>query len=100
MAFSPISDSIPRTDKRDLLDKLKRIEGRVKGIMKMVEDDRHVEDVMIQFTATYEAMRVAMKILIKKHMEDSIAKGLISTNSDKRNETYDKLLSDIFKYVR
>ena len=100
MALAYTKESITKEEKKDLLDKLNRIEGRIRGISKMVEDERQVEDIMMQITASYEALRVSMKTLIKKHMEDSITKGLISTNQIKRDETYEKLLNDIFKYVR
>ena len=66
----------------------------------MINDERQTEELMMQLAATYESMRVAMKILVKQHMENSISKGLISTNTDKKNEAYDRLLNDIFKYVR
>ena len=94
-----MKDTITKEDKKNVLEKLKRIEGRIKGISTMVEDERQVQDIMMQVTASYEALRIVMKTLIK-HMEDSIAKGLISTNQEKRDETYEKLLNDIFKYVR
>ena len=100
MAISIINKSLSNTDKTDITDKLKRVEGRIKGIVKMINDERQTEDVMMQLAATYESMRVAMKILIKQHMENSMSKGLISTNTVKKNEAYDRLLNDIFKYVR
>jgi len=100
MALAFMKDTITKEDKKNVLEKLKRIEGRIKGISTMVEDERQVQDIMMQVTASYEALRIVMKTLIKKHMQDSIAKGLISTNQEKRDETYEKLLNDIFKYVR
>ncbi len=98
LAYKP--EKISKDEKKELITKLNRIEGRIKGIAKMVEDERKTEDVMMQISASYESLRIVMKTLIKNHMEDSITKGLISTNNDKKNETYEKLLNDIFKYVR
>ena len=100
MALAYKQESITKENKKDLLDKLKRIEGRVRGIGNMVEDNRDIVDIMMQVTASYEALRVVMKSLIKKHMEDGVNKGLISTNATKRDEAYDLLINDIFKYVR
>ena len=82
MALAFMKDTITKEDKKNVLEKLKRIEGRIKGISTMVEDERQVQDIMMQVTASYEALRIVMKTLIKKHMEDSIAKGLISTNQE------------------
>ena len=66
MALAYAKETITTDEKKELIEKLHRIEGRIKGITKMVDDDRQVNDIMIQVTASYEALRVAMKILIKK----------------------------------
>ena len=100
MALAFTKESITKEDKKNILDKLNRIEGRIRGIGNMVENERQIEEIMMQMTASYEALRVVMKTLIKKHMEESVTKGLISTNQVKRDESYDKLINDIFKYVR
>ena len=100
MALAFKSENMTKEDKKNLLDKLNRIEGRIRGIGNMVENERQVEEIMMQVAASYEALRIVMKTLVKKHMEESVAKGLISTNQVKRDESYDKLLNDIFKYVR
>jgi len=100
MALAYKSDVITKDEKKELLNKLNRIEGRIRGISKMVEDNRQVEDVMMQISASYEALRVVMKQLVKKQMEEGVTKGLISTNQAKRDEAYEKLINDIFKYVR
>jgi|SaaInlStandDraft_7_1057024.scaffolds.fasta_scaffold283420_1 CsoR family transcriptional regulator, copper-sensing transcriptional repressor len=100
MALAIKHEMITKEEKKDVLDKLKRIEGRIRGIAVMIEDSRDIEDVMMQVSASYEALRVVMKSLVKKHMEQSVSKGLISTNSAKRDEAYDHLINDIFKYVR
>ncbi|MEK9728133.1 MAG: metal-sensitive transcriptional regulator [Candidatus Margulisiibacteriota bacterium] len=100
MALAYTNEMITKEDKKNLIEKLNRIEGRIKGIRNMVENERQVEEIMMQVAASYEALRVVMKTFIKKHMEESVAKGLISTNQSKRDETYDKLINDIFKYVR
>ena len=100
MALAYKSDVITKDEKKELLNKLNRIEGRIRGIAKMVDDERQVEDIMMQISASYEALRIVMKQLIKKQMEDGVTKGLISTNPAKRDEAYEKLINDIFKYVR
>ena len=100
MALAYAKETITKEEKKELIEKLNRIEGRVRGINKMVEDDRNVEDIMMQVTATYESLRVVMKTLVKKHMEDFITKGIISTNQQKRDEAYNQLINDLFKYTR
>ena len=100
MALAYKTETITKEEKKELVDKLNRIEGRIRGISKKVEDDRLVEDIMMQVTAAYESLRVAMKSLIKKHMEEFVTKGLISTNQQKRDDAYNQLINDLFKYTR
>ena len=100
MSLAYATETLKKDDKKDLIEKLNRIEGRIRGISKMVDNERQIEDIMMQISASYESLRVVMKQLVKKHMEDSVTKGLISTNQTKRDEAYDKLVSDIFKYVK
>ncbi len=100
MALAYKQETLTKDEKKDILNKLKRVEGRIKGIGSMVEDDRSAEDVMMQLTASYESLRVIMKQLVKKHIEEGLNKGLISSNTTKRDEAYDKLVNDIFKYSR
>ena len=95
MALAYKTETITKEEK-ELVDKLNRIEGRIRGITKMVEDDRQVEDIMMQVTATYESLRVAMKSLVRKHMEEFVSKGLISTNQQKRDDAYNQLINDLF----
>ena len=58
----------------------------------MVADDRNIEDILMQVTATYESIRVAMKTLIKKHMEEYITKGLRPINRKKTTLTMNSLI--------
>ncbi len=66
----------------------------------MINDNRSIEDVMMQLSSSYESIRVVMKHLIKKHMKNSMNKGLVSTNPSKRDEAYNDLVGTIFKYIR
>lgn len=100
MALAYKQETITKEEKKEILSKLKRVEGRIKGIATMIEDERNTEDVMMQLTASYESLRVIMKHLVKKHIEDGLNKGLISSNTAKRDEAYEKLVNDIFKYSR
>ena len=59
--------------------RLKRIEGQVKGITKMVEEGRECEDVLIQMKAVQGALRSTAALLLVEHMDhcvkDAIASG-------------------------
>jgi len=67
------------TDKDDLLRRLRRVEGQVRGIAQMVEDDRYCIDVLTQITAATRAMQsVAVKMLddhLRHCVADAVAAG-------------------------
>ena len=60
-------------DKKDLLNRLKRIEGQVRGIHKMIEEDRYCVDIMLQVSATKAAMQKVGLTLLENHTRGCVA---------------------------
>ena len=56
-------------DKAALNRRLKRIEGQVKGIQKMVEDDRYCSDIIIQLSASMHSLKSLGNNMLKSHMK-------------------------------
>lgn len=54
-------------DKKKLLTRLRRIEGQVRGIQKMVEDDRYCIDIMMQINAIHSGMKQVSYSLLEDH---------------------------------
>ncbi|MDA1354240.1 MAG: metal-sensitive transcriptional regulator [bacterium] len=89
------------TTKRDqALNKLKRVEGRVRGLIGMVEEGRDCEDILMQISATQEALRIAGKQFIQNYLEENVMRGLTATNSEKRDDAYEELLGVLYKYIK
>ncbi len=71
----------PRTDgeKQAVLNRLKRIEGQVRGIQKMVENDRYCVDILVQISAINKAINKVGYSLMERHthhcVADAIQKG-------------------------
>ncbi|UOR11149.1 metal-sensing transcriptional repressor [Halobacillus amylolyticus] len=71
----------PRTDaeKQAVLNRLKRIEGQVRGIQKMVENDRYCVDILVQISAINKAINKVGYSLLERHthhcVADAIKKG-------------------------
>ena len=63
-----------RTEKeyKDLLNRLSRIEGQVRGIKRMVEDGRDCSEVLIQLSAVKSAINNTGKIILQDHIEHCI----------------------------
>ncbi len=58
---------MPQDGKADLIKRLKRIEGQMRGVQKMVEDDRACEEILHQLSAVSEAVRSASMIVCEKY---------------------------------
>ncbi|SDJ78938.1 metal-sensing transcriptional repressor [Salimicrobium halophilum] len=65
----------PRTDeeKAKVLNRLKRIEGQVRGIQKMVEEDRYCVDILVQISAIDSALNKVGHSLMERHTHHCVA---------------------------
>ena len=61
----------PQETKR-LLDRLARVEGQVRGLRKMLEDDRCCEDVLTQLLAARSGLEQASILILDRHIEDCV----------------------------
>lgn len=81
-------------EKKDLLTRLKRIEGQIRGIEKMLENDAYCPDIITQVSAANSALNSFKTLMISKHMHSCVA-------SDIRNgkdETIDEFC-DVLKKI-
>lgn len=78
--------------KAKLLGRLRRIEGQVQGIQRMVEDDKECVDILLQFTAVQGAMAQAQKLLLARHIESCVADVMRSGTSRERRRKVSHLL--------
>lgn len=87
-----------RTDKeyRDLLNRLSRIEGQVRGIRKMVENDSYCTDILIQVSAVNAALNSFNKVLLANHIRTCVAEDI----RDGREETIDELVDTLKKLMK
>ena len=88
-----MSHGYVRADRKDaLLKRLKRIEGQVRGLQKMVEDERYCIDILTQVSATTAALdRVALGVL-EDHVRHCVREG--------GDEKVDELMSALARFVR
>ena len=82
--------------KKNLVNRLNRIEGQVRGIKGMVEDDIYCDDILNQVASVQAAIRSFSKLLLENHMKscivDSIEHGEI--------EIIDELLKTVEKLMK
>jgi DNA-binding FrmR family transcriptional regulator len=78
------------------LKRLRRIEGQVRGLQKMVEEDRYCADIMIQIASVNEALRSVGKELMKNHLQHCAAKA-IKSSEEEAIAMYDEIVDLMYK---
>ena len=64
------------TERKDLMNRLKRIEGQVRGVEGMLESDAYCTDILIQVSAISSALKSFNKVLLANHMKTCVAEGI------------------------
>ena len=80
--------------------RLRRIEGQIRGLQKMVEEDRYCADIITQVASVQEALRGVARNLMKNHLHHCAAKALRSGKEAQTEAMYDELLELIYKHLR
>ena len=81
---------------KDLLNRLSRIEGQVRGIRKMVEQDAYCTDVLIQVSAVNAALNSFNKVLLANHIRTCVAENIRNGN----DEVVDELVTVLQKLMK
>jgi CsoR family transcriptional regulator, copper-sensing transcriptional repressor len=81
------------------LRRLRRIEGQVRGLQKMVQDDRYCADVVTQIASVQEALRGVARQLMRNHLKHC-ATTAIKKGEPQTEAMYDELLEVIYKHLR
>ncbi len=81
------------------LKRLRRIEGQIRGLQKMVEDERYCADVLTQVSSVHEALRAVARELMRNHLRHC-ASTAIRTGDVQAEAMYDELLDLMFKHSR
>ena len=79
--------------------RLRRIEGQVRGLQKMVEDDRYCADIMTQIASVHEALRSVGRGLMRNHLRHCAA-GAIRAGDEGAEAMYDELVDMMYKHSR
>jgi CsoR family transcriptional regulator, copper-sensing transcriptional repressor len=76
------------------LNRLRRIEGQVRGLQRMVEEDRYCADILIQVSAVHEALRKVSRGLLENHLRHCATHAI--QHSPKKAEAMYAELLDLF----
>lgn len=87
-----------REDKeiRDLMNRLKRIEGQVRGVENMVESGVYCTDILVQVSAITSALNSFNKVLLANHVKTCVADNIRNGN----DEVVDELVNTLQKLMK
>jgi DNA-binding FrmR family transcriptional regulator len=78
--------------KTKALGRLRRIEGQVQGIQRMVEEEKYCVDILLQLTAVEGAVEQVQRLLLGRHIESCVADAIRSGSTRDRQKKVDELL--------
>ncbi|HEX9607566.1 MAG TPA: metal-sensitive transcriptional regulator [Gemmatimonadaceae bacterium] len=81
------------------LKRLRRIEGQVRGLQKMVVEDRYCADILTQISSVQEALRGVGRELMRNHLKHC-ATGAIRTGGDQADRMYDEIVDLMYTHSR
>ena len=82
------------------LRRLRRIEGQIRGLQRMVEEDRYCADILTQVSSAQEALRAVARALMRNHLAHCATHAIRSGSDEERQAMYDELLGMIYKNAR
>lgn len=85
------------TDKIEVIKRLRRVEGQIKGIQKMVDGEQFCGDILIQIAAARSALNSAGGLILENYMKKCLKP---SSNGKTSDEELDKLVDIMLKYTK
>ena len=74
------------TTKKDLISRLNRIEGQIRGISKMIEDDRYCGDILIQLSAVNSSIKSLSIKMLEKHLKHCVKNQVLEGKDEALDE--------------
>lgn len=83
--------------KEDIIKRLRRIEGQIKGIQRMVEEDKYCVDILTQIAAVRAAVNKVGGIVLQKHSKTCLQNAV---TQEKKEEVINDLVNTVQKFLK
>ena len=83
-------------EKRDLMNRLKRIEGQVRGLQRMLDEDAWCPDILTQASAVNSAVNSFCRTLLANHLRTCVTEDILAGHE----ETMDELMDTLQKLMK
>ncbi len=94
-----LAHAVDPVHKAEVLRRLRRIEGQVQGLQRMVEGERYCADVLMQITSVQQALSGAGKVLLRNHLEHCITAAIRSGEPRAAKDAHDELIELVHRYT-
>ena len=78
-------------ERRDLMNRLKRIEGQVRGLQRMLEEDAYCPDILTQASAVSSAINSFCRVLLTSHLRTCVVQDIRAGHDEAVDELADTL---------
>ncbi len=92
--------TMTKPDRSSRLKRLRRIEGQVRGLARMVEEDRYCIDIITQISAVRAALRRVEEDILRDHISHCVEHAIVSGNADEQREKIAELMDVLGRSAR
>jgi len=90
--------AVDPTGKAANLKRLRRIEGQVRGLQKMIAEERYCADILMQVSSVHQALRGVSRELMRNHLRHCAAHAIRKGSQADANIAYDEIIGLMYKH--
>src|SRR5882757_4323159 len=90
--------AVDPTGKAANLKRLRRIEGQVRGLQKMIAEERYCADILMQVSSVHQALRGVARELMRNHLRHCAADVIRKGSQADANNAYDEIIELMYKH--
>jgi len=98
--YASSGNNLMLEDKANMIKRLNRIEGQIRGVSKMIDEDRYCIDVLQQMQAIKSALSKVEDAILKSHSATCVASAIKSGSKTEQQEKFAELVDLIGRYKR
>lgn len=87
----------PAIKTANLHHRLNRIEGQIRGLQKMVQEDRYCADILVQISSVQEALRGVSRELMRNHLRHCVTRAVQKGPKEQAAGMYEEIVDLMFK---
>ena len=84
--------------RKPVVERLKRIEGQVRGLQRMVESDRYCMDILAQTRSVVSALRAVEDLIMENHLQTCVVEAMESGDSSRQREKVDEVMTVLSQF--